>query len=113
MTSTAIILLGLFAFATIITIVILFINAEKQRQLAEYREKTIGSLMPSRMQAYERITLYLERINPMNMVIREQFNVNTSQELHTLMITSIYYVVNTSDIKSNVFLSFFLQSKLR
>lgn len=89
MTSTTIILLGLFAFATIITIVILFINAEKQRQLAEYREKTIGSLMPSRMQAYERITLYLERINPMNMVIREQFNVNTSQELHTLMITSI------------------------
>jgi hypothetical protein len=89
MTSTAIILLGLFAFASIVATVALFIRAEQQRAFSQYREKTLGTLLPSRMQAYERITLYLERINPMNMVVREQLNVNTSQELHTLMTTAI------------------------
>lgn len=89
MTSTAIILLGLFAFASIVATVALFIRAEQQRAFSQYREKTLETLLPSRMQAYERITLYLERINPMNMVVREQLNVNTSQELHTLMTTAI------------------------
>lgn len=89
MTTTAIVLLGFFAFASIIGIVIIFTRAEKERAFSEYREKTLGTLLPSRMQAYERLTLYIERINPTNMVIREQLNVNTSQELYTLMITSI------------------------
>lgn len=89
MTPTAIILLGLFAFASIVAIIIIFTKAEQQRSFTQYREKTITTLMPTRLQAYERITLYLERIDPTNMVIREQLNVNTSQELHTLMITSI------------------------
>jgi hypothetical protein len=51
MTPTAIILLGLFAFASIVTIIIIFTKAEQQRSFTQYREKTITTLMPTRLQA--------------------------------------------------------------
>lgn len=46
-----------------------FDQFEKQRK-QEFRMKFSGETMPLRLQAYERLTLFLERIKPESMVIR-------------------------------------------
>lgn len=80
-----------YIFITLIFVVaILFIikiNDRNDKRHLEYaiREKTMGNLLPTRLQAYERLSLYLERINPQNMVARELVNAQSAQELYVLM----------------------------
>ncbi|MGB3590546.1 MAG: hypothetical protein WBA16_02585 [Nonlabens sp.] len=44
-------------------------NEEKRRRFITVRESQ-GKTLPTRMQAYERMTLFLERIKPANLVVR-------------------------------------------
>lgn len=79
----------IIASLSIVAVVGFFLLAERNRRQEEYREKAMGAILPNRLQAYERLTLYLERIRPENMILREQMRVQTSMELHTLLVNNI------------------------
>ena len=80
-----------------------FINAELDKKRLEVRSKSIETVLPNRLHAYERICLFLERISPNQLIvrlnngnytarefqkillneIREEYNHNVSQQLYT------------------------------
>lgn len=47
-----------------------FLNKEFERRLVEFKLKSSESITPVRLQAYERMALFLERISPSNLLIR-------------------------------------------
>lgn len=79
-----------------------FLNKELERKLLEIKMKNSETILPIRLQAYERMCLFLERVSPGNLLsrlntggltskefqhillkeIREEFNHNLSQQLY-------------------------------
>jgi len=47
-----------------------FLNKDLEKKLAEIKIKNTEIILPIRLQAYERICLFLERISPSNLVLR-------------------------------------------
>jgi len=47
-----------------------FITKEIELKKLEVRSRSIETILPARLQAYERVTLFLERISPQNLLIR-------------------------------------------
>lgn len=47
-----------------------FLSRELNKKQVDVKIKTMEAVLPIRLQAYERIVLYLERISPHNMVLR-------------------------------------------
>ena len=47
-----------------------FIAKEIELKKLEVRTRSIETILPARLQAYERMTLFLERISPQNLLIR-------------------------------------------
>lgn len=47
-----------------------FIMREIELKKLEVRSRSIETILPARLQAYERMTLFLERISPQNLLIR-------------------------------------------
>ena len=47
-----------------------FIAKELEMKRLEVRSRSIETILPARLQAYERITLFLERISPQNILLR-------------------------------------------
>jgi predicted AlkP superfamily phosphohydrolase/phosphomutase len=66
-----------------------FLKKEFQKNLLESRMKNNETVLPIRLQAYERISLFLERISPENIVTRLNTQQFTSKEFQTLMIREI------------------------
>lgn len=80
-----------------------FLNKDFEKRLVEIKVKNTEQILPLRLQAYERMCLFLERISPHNLVvrlnepaytvaqfhqrllmeIREEFNHNLSQQIYT------------------------------
>lgn len=58
----------------------------KQLDLAQSIQK---EMLPLKIQAYERLILLLERINPENMVLREQKQGLTNLQFHSLLLKNI------------------------
>lgn len=57
-----------------------FLNKEFERRLVEFKLKNTETILPIRLQAYERMALFLERISLPNMLIRlNQPNINVAQ----------------------------------
>ncbi len=70
-------------------VVWLFIRDAERKRREEYRNKALSEILPNQLQAYERFTLYLERISPEEMAIREQANVTTAKDLYLAMLNSV------------------------
>lgn len=47
-----------------------FVSKEIDLKRLEVRSKSIETILPARLQAYERMTLFLERISPQNLLVR-------------------------------------------
>ncbi|MEQ8425091.1 MAG: hypothetical protein RIA63_10300 [Cyclobacteriaceae bacterium] len=47
-----------------------FISKEIELKRLEVRGRSIETILPARLQAYERMTLFLERISPQNLLVR-------------------------------------------
>ena len=54
-----------------------FLQKEFERRLAEIKLKNTESITAIRLQAYERMCLFLERILPDNMLLRVQYNLQS------------------------------------
>jgi hypothetical protein len=90
------------------------IGRELSQQQLDVRQKSIEITLPVRMQAYERICLFLERITPSNLIvrvndpalsapafqqlllqeIRDEYNHNVSQQVY--MSTEVWEMVKTA-----------------
>lgn len=46
------------------------IESDYDRKMLEYRHQNKDKMLPAKVQSYERLILYLERINPSNLLIR-------------------------------------------
>ena len=66
-----------------------FINKEIELRKLEIRSRSIETILPNRLQAYERMCLFLERISPPNMLLRLNNPGYSAREFHKLLLDEI------------------------
>lgn len=66
-----------------------FIMKEVELKRLEVRGKSIETLLPNRLQAYERMVLFLERMSPQNLLVRLNVNGMSAREFHQLLLAEI------------------------
>ena len=76
-------------FAAAYLIVKSFLDNDQRRRDGEIKKLNQASIIPLRLQAYERIIIYLERVSPSSLVVRVNKNGMTSQQLHLELIKTI------------------------
>ncbi len=64
------ILPSLVVFITVYFLYKLFVQAQERQKVLQLKQESKNVILPLRLQAYERVVLYLERITPSNLVIR-------------------------------------------
>jgi len=79
---------GLVLYAMYIT-VRSFLFKEIERSRIEVQNKNTGVVLPIRLQAYERIVLFLERITPNNLVSRLNVTKMQAREFQQMMLKEI------------------------
>jgi hypothetical protein len=55
----------------------------------EVKGRSLETILPNRLQAYERMTLFLERISPQNLLVRVNAPDMTAREFHQLLLNEI------------------------
>lgn len=60
-----------------------------EQRLLEFRQQNRKGMLPAKIQAYERLTIYLERINPSNLLLRTNQPNATASAYKTFLITTI------------------------
>jgi hypothetical protein len=65
------------------------VQKEVDLKKVDVRGKTIESVLPIRLQAYERMTLFLERISPQNLLVRLTAAGMPAREFHQLLLQEI------------------------
>ena len=66
-----------------------FITREIEMRKLEVRTRSIEIILPARLQAYERITLFLERISPQNLLIRLNNPAYTAKDFQKILLDEI------------------------
>ena len=64
-------------------------NSDKRRYAYELRLKEKRAILPARLQAHERMMLFLERISPEALIMRLQRPNLTVQQLHSMLLKTI------------------------
>ena len=80
---------SLITFLTAYVILKLFIDGEKKQKELEVRAAHYKDSLPLRLQAYERLTLFLERITPTNLISRVNKPGMNSRDLQLALISNI------------------------
>ena len=65
------------------------LNKELEKARIELKQRSIEATLPIRLQAYERITLLLERLSPNNLILRLNQGNLSSKELQSIMLKEI------------------------
>jgi hypothetical protein len=81
-----------------------FIQKEIDLKKIEVRGRSIETVLPNRLQAYERIALFLERISPQNLLIRLSSPGMTAREFHQLLLGEIRNEYN-HNVSQQVYMS--------
>jgi hypothetical protein len=81
-----------------------FIGKEIGLKKLEVRSKSIETVLPLRLQAYERMTLFLERISPQNLLVRLNVGGMPSKEFHHMLLNEIRNEYN-HNVSQQVFMS--------
>lgn len=66
-----------------------FLDNEENRRQYLLRREVRKNALPMRLQAYERLTLFLERITPNSLLVRVPASKLTAQEYQTLLLRTI------------------------
>lgn len=80
---------SLIVFATAYFILKTFIESEEKKRILEIRTKNQKLITPIRLQSYERLTLFLERISPNSLILRVQKPNMTASQLQREMLSTI------------------------
>lgn len=65
------------------------LEKEQQRRLLELRLQSSKEMLPLRLQAYERVVLFLERITPNNLLVRLSSAGQSAPDYHRLLLQEI------------------------
>ena len=65
------------------------LRRQMEKTVLELRARNTETIMPVRLQAYERMALFLERISPQNLIIRINQPGMSAGELHAVLIREI------------------------
>lgn len=76
-------------FAAAYFLVKRFLDNDQKRREHELKKSAQATMTPLKIQAYERVVIFLERINPHSLVIRVNKASMTSRQLHQELIHSI------------------------
>ena len=66
-----------------------FIQKEIDLKKLEVRSRSIETVLPNRLQAYERMCLFLERMSPPNLLLRLNNQGYSAREFHKLLLDEI------------------------
>ncbi|MBL6446449.1 hypothetical protein JMN32_09025 [Fulvivirga sp. 29W222] len=66
-----------------------FLDKELEKQRMEIRSKSIETVLPNRLHAYERVCLFLERIALNNLVVRLNNGQYTAREFQQILLNEI------------------------
>lgn len=66
-----------------------FINKEIELRKLEVRSRSIETILPNRLQAYERMCLFLERMSPPNLLLRVNNPAFSAKDLHKVLLDEI------------------------
>lgn len=83
------ILIAAIVFLTSFFTIKRFIESEQKKQLLELKFNSKSTVTPLRIQAYERLALFLERIEPNQLLLRINTPGLTSEQLKTLLLAAI------------------------
>ena len=81
-----------------------FIQKEIELRKLEVRSRSLETVLPSRLQAYERMTIFLERMAPQNLLIRLNTGVMLSREFHQHLLAEIRNEYN-HNVSQQVYMS--------
>lgn len=93
-------------FATAYFLLNLFFKKEHQKHLLNAQTEAYKQLLPLRMQAYERMVLFLERIAPNNLLLRTSDPYMNAQEYQIFLIRNI-----REEFEHNVAQQLYISSK--
>lgn len=66
-----------------------FLDNDQKKREHESRHANQATLTPLRLQAYERVVIFLERINPNTLIVRVNKNGMTAQQLHMELLKAV------------------------
>jgi len=66
-----------------------YIDRSEKLQLIDLKKTITAQTLPLRLQAYERLILFIERINPPNLLLRVNASGYSAQDLHNLVVSEI------------------------
>lgn len=66
-----------------------YLERGERIQMLEIKKAITSQTLPLRLQAYERVVLFIDRINPANLLVRINAPAYTAQEAHSIIITEI------------------------
>ncbi|MFD2248253.1 hypothetical protein [Pontibacter ruber] len=66
-----------------------YLDKEQRVRILELRMKSAETVLPIRLQAYERIVLLLERITPSNLLLRVSGSGHSAADYHRMLLTEI------------------------
>ncbi|HVW96424.1 MAG TPA: hypothetical protein VHA56_10700 [Mucilaginibacter sp.] len=66
-----------------------YLDRDEKIQLLEFKKTLSNQTLPLRLQAYERLVLFIERINPGNMLIRLNAPSYAAHDLYRLLVEEI------------------------
>jgi len=81
-----------------------FLNKELEKKMLEIREKSIETVLPNRLQAYERMCLFLERISPNSLILRLNIGEFTAVEFQHILLNEIREEYN-HNVSQQVYMS--------
>jgi Fe2+ transport system protein B len=76
-------------FLTAFFILKRFMDNEQRKHLLELRSKSSKTVTPIRLQAYERIALFLERINPNSLIMRVHKQGMSARQMQSALLQTI------------------------
>ena len=81
-----------------------FLQREVELRRLKVRGRSIETVLPNRLQAYERMTLYLERMAPQNLLVRLNTSSMPAREFHQLLLNEIRNEYN-HNVSQQVYMS--------
>ena len=94
---------GLFLYGMYM-LVRAFINRDIDARKLEVRSRAIETILPNRLQAYERMCLFLERIAPQNMLLRLNQPGISANEFHRMLLDEIRHEYN-HNVSQQIYMS--------
>jgi hypothetical protein len=76
-------------FAAAFLVVKRFLDNDERKREQELKKSSHATIMPLKLQAYERIVLFLERVNPNTLVVRVNKTGMNAHQLHMELIKTI------------------------